>query len=137
MQRAAFFDIRVCHPNADSYKELSLKQIYKLHEDKKKRKYASRVIDVEDGTFTPLVFHHNRRYVSGVSAVPFRSRLAELISSKKLEDYATTITWIRTKISFAILQIALVCLRRTRSRRRKTNLQENDLETERELAGLT
>ena len=30
-QRAAFFDIRVCHPNADSYKELSPKQIYKLH----------------------------------------------------------------------------------------------------------
>ena len=28
-QRAAFFDIRVCHPNADSYKELSPKQIYK------------------------------------------------------------------------------------------------------------
>ena len=39
-QRAAFFDIRVCHPNADSYKELSPKQIYKLHEDEKKRKYA-------------------------------------------------------------------------------------------------
>ena len=55
-QRAAFFDIRVCHPNADSYKELSPKQIYKLHEDEKKRKYASRIIEVENGTFTPLVF---------------------------------------------------------------------------------
>ena len=54
-QRAAFFDIRVCHPSADSYKELSPKQIYKLHEDEKKRKYAFRII-VENGTFTPLVF---------------------------------------------------------------------------------
>ena len=44
-QGAAFFDIRVCHANADSYKELSPKQIYKLHEDEKKRKYASRIID--------------------------------------------------------------------------------------------
>ena len=26
-QRAAFFDIRVCHPNADSYKEHTPKQI--------------------------------------------------------------------------------------------------------------
>ena len=55
-QRAAFFDIRVRHPNADSYKELSPKQIYKLHEDEKKRKYTSRIIKVENGTFTPLVF---------------------------------------------------------------------------------
>ena len=77
-QRAAFFDIRVCHPNADSYKELSPKQIYKLHEDEKKRKYASRIIEVENGTFTPLVFCHDRRCVSGVSAVPFQACRAHL-----------------------------------------------------------
>ena len=35
-QRAVFFDVRIRHPNADSYKELSPKQIYKLHEDEKK-----------------------------------------------------------------------------------------------------
>ena len=67
----------------------------------------------------------------------YHSRLAELISSKKQEEYATTITWIRTKVSFAILRTALVCLRGTRSRRRKTNVQENDLEIEKGLAGLT
>ena len=55
-QRAAFFDVRICHPNSDSYKEFSPKQINKLHEDEKKRKYASRIIEVENGTFTPLVF---------------------------------------------------------------------------------
>ncbi|CAH3017189.1 unnamed protein product [Porites evermanni] len=42
-QRAAFFDIRVCHPNADSYRDLSPKQIYRIHENEKKRKYNSRV----------------------------------------------------------------------------------------------
>ena len=26
-QQSAFLDVRVCHPNADSYRELSLKQI--------------------------------------------------------------------------------------------------------------
>ena len=46
-QRAAFFDIRVCHPNADSYRDLSPKQIYKIHENKKKRKYSSRVTEIE------------------------------------------------------------------------------------------
>ena len=56
IQRTAFFDIRVCQPNADSYKELSPRQIYNLHEDEKKRKCASRITEVENGTFTPLVF---------------------------------------------------------------------------------
>ena len=50
-QQAAFFDIRVCHLNADSDKKLSPKQIYKLHLDEKKWKYASGIIEVENGTF--------------------------------------------------------------------------------------
>ena len=36
-QQSAFFDVRVCHPNADSYRELSPKQIFQLHENEKKR----------------------------------------------------------------------------------------------------
>ena len=53
--RSALFDVRVCHPNADSYKDLTPKQIYKKHEKEKKRQYAERVMDIEQGTFTPLV----------------------------------------------------------------------------------
>ena len=69
-----FLDIRVCHQNADSYK-----QIYKLHEDEKKRKYASRITEVENGTLTPLVF----TTPGGMSqeCQRYHSRLAELISS--------------------------------------------------------
>ena len=106
-----------------------------LHEDEKKRKYASRIIEVENGTFTPLVFTTTGGMTQECQR--YHSRLAELISSKKQEtDCATTITWIRTKVSFAILRTALVCLRGTRSQRRKTNVQENDLEIEKGLAGL-
>ncbi|EDO37922.1 predicted protein [Nematostella vectensis] len=32
-QRAAFFDVRVCHPNAGSYRDLELHQIYRNHEN--------------------------------------------------------------------------------------------------------
>ena len=34
---SAFFDARVCHPNADSYKELAAAQIYQMHENEKGR----------------------------------------------------------------------------------------------------
>ena len=55
-QSSAFFDVRVCHPNAESYKDLSPEQIYRQHENGKKRSYAKRVMEIEQGTFTPLVF---------------------------------------------------------------------------------
>ena len=61
----------------------------------------------------------------------YHSRLAELLAVKKQESYASTIAWIRTRVSFAILRSALVCLRGSRSRRRTTpNIQETDLELE-------
>ena len=34
-RQSAFFDIRVCHPNAESCKQLEPKQIYRLHEMKR------------------------------------------------------------------------------------------------------
>ena len=50
----------VCHPNADSYRDLIPKQIYKKHDNEKKRRYAERVMEIEQGTFTPLVFTTTR-----------------------------------------------------------------------------
>ena len=54
--RSAFFDVRVCHPDAASYRDLEPQQIYRIHENEKKRLYSRRVLDIEHGTFTPLVF---------------------------------------------------------------------------------
>ena len=117
------------HPNADSYKNLTPEQIYKLHQNNKKCLYSSRVLEVERGTFTPLAF----TTTGGMSdeCQRFHSRLAELLAVKKQDNYASTITWIRTRVSFAILRSALVCLRGSRSKRRTTpNIQETDLELE-------
>ena len=128
-EQSAFFDVRVCHPNADSYKNLTPEQIYKLHENDKKRLYLSRVLEVERGTFTPLVF----TTTGGMSneCQHYHSCLAELLAVKKWENYASTIAWIRTRVLFAIVRSALVCLRGLRSRRRTTpNIQETDLELE-------
>ena len=115
------------NPNADSYKNLTLEQIYKLHENDKKRLYSSRVLEVEQGTFTPLVFTTTGSMSD--ECQHYHSRLAELLAVKKQENYVSTITWIRTQVSFAILRSALVCLQGLRSKRRTTpNIQETDLE---------
>ena len=91
-EQSAFFDVR-------AYKNLTLEQIYKLHENDKKRLYSSRVLEVERGTFTPLVFTTTGA-MSG-ECQRYHSRLAELLAVKKQESYASTIAWIRTRVSFA------------------------------------
>ena len=80
-QRAGFFDIRVCHPNADWYRDLSPKQIYRIHENEKKRKYNSRTTEIEQGTFTSLVITTTGGMAD--ECLRYHSRLAELLSAKK------------------------------------------------------
>ena len=114
-QRSAFFDARICHPNSDSYRDMDLSQIYRQHETEKKRQYASRILEVEQATFTPLVFSTT----GGMAAEckRYHSRLAELLAPKKWESYATTMSWIRAKLSFTLLRSALLCLRGSRAKR--------------------
>ena len=65
------------------------------------------------------------------------SFLAELLSAKKQESYATTISWVRAKVSFAISRSALLCLKGSRTpRRRNLYVKDRDLEIETGQAGL-
>ena len=55
----------------------------------------------------------------------------------KQESYATTISWVRAKVSFAILRSALLCLRGSKTpRRRNLDVKDRDLEIEKGQAGL-
>ena len=110
--------IRRCEglsPNAVSYGDLEQQQIYRIHENEKKRLYSKRTLHIEHGTFTPLVFTTTGGM--GKECLMYHSRLAQLIAIKKGEQYAKTIAWIRTRTSFALLRSALVCLRGSSTRR--------------------
>ena len=130
-QRSAFFDVRVCHPNADSYRDLNPKQIYKKHENEKKKVCSSsmrKVMDIEQGTFTPLVFTTTYRMAD--ECVRYHNRLAELIANRKGESYTSAISGIRAKVSFAIVRSAILCLRGSRPRRRQLDFVDSDLQIE-------
>ena len=102
--------------NAVSYRGSGSKpDLYRQHETEKKRQYASRILEVEQATFTPLVFS-----TTGGMAVEckrYHSRLAELVVAKKCESYTTTMSWIRARVSFALLRSVLLCLRGSRAKR--------------------
>ena len=78
-QRTTFFDVRVCYPNADSYRDQELSQIYRNYEIEKKRSYSRRVLEVEHGTFTLLIFASTGGM--GKECLRFHSRLAELLAA--------------------------------------------------------
>ena len=52
----AFFDIRVFDPLAPSYRNMSLQASHEKNEKDKMRKYGQRVIQIEQGSLTPLIF---------------------------------------------------------------------------------
>ena len=93
----AFFDIRVMHVNFSSQAQKSTQKIFKSHEDSKKREYLERVLNVEHGFFTPLVFGTNGGM--GKECQMFMKHLATLLAEKSDERYSDTVTWMRTRTS--------------------------------------
>ena len=83
---------------------------------------------MEQGTFTPLVFATTGGMAEECKR--YHSRLAELLAIKKGEDYASTLSWLRAKVSVAILRSALLCRRGSRVRRRNVPLQDTDITIE-------
>ena len=82
------------------------------------RKSASRILEVEQGTFTPLVFSTTGGM--GEECARYHARLAELLAIKKGETYSTTVSWIQAKVAFAQLRGALLFLRVSRGNRKLT-----------------
>ena len=110
-----FLDIRVFHPNAPSYKNKSIEQLYTSHEQEKKRAYNERVLQVEKGSFTPIVMST----AGGMSkeAAKHHRRIAQLIADKRKEEYSHVMSYLRTRLRFNLLKSTLVAIRGIRGRK--------------------
>ena len=105
----AFFNVRVFDPNARRYSKQTLKQCYSLNKKEKKRYYNTRIMEVDQGSFTPLVFTVAGGIGGEVRA--FYLRLATLLSLKNGIEKSKVTSWIRSKVNFALLRSMLLCLR--------------------------
>ena len=98
----------------------------KKHEKEKKRAYNSRIMNVEHGTFTPLVFSltggegqeasiFHKNIIQKISATNeenssiFHKNIVQKISATNEENYDRVLSLIRGKLSF------LICVRESRS----------------------
>ena len=112
-----FLDVRVFHPNSESYLNNTPEQLYIQKENEKKNDYNDRVLQVEKGSFTPLIFSTTGGM--GPEATKYHKRVAELISAKRGEIYSDVVNHIRTRIRFSLLKSVLVAVRGDRGRRRR------------------
>ena len=111
----AFFDVRVFHPNAPTYRDRNLAALYKMHEGMKKREYGERVREVERGVFTPLVLSTTGGMANECTI--FFKRLADAIAEKRKLPYSQVMSWLRCRISFALIRSAIMAIRGSRSKR--------------------
>ena len=109
----AFFDVRVTNINCDSQRNSQISTILSNHEQEKKREYNRRVMEVEQGSFTPLVF--TTTGVMGYECSKFHKALAEKLSEKRGERYEDVMRYLRVKISFLAIKSTLLCLRGSRT----------------------
>ena len=114
-QQITFLDLRITHPNCPSNINKSIDQIYTQHQNEKKREYNERVLEVERGSFTPMVF----LTTGGASpeANKHHKRVAQLIAEKRKDDYSEIMAYIRTRVSFNLLRSILTALRGVRGKR--------------------
>lgn len=114
----ARLDVRVTNADNNSQITKPLKTVLRSHEQEKKRQYNSRVMEIEHGTFTPLVI--TVKGVIAPEANRFHKTLAEKIAIKSGERYDDVNRLIRIKMSFLVIKAALLCIRGSR------RLQNND-----------
>ena len=105
-----FFDVKIVNPLATSYPK-TIRDKY--HEEIKKLKHEQRIRDVENSTFNSLVF--SSAGGAGPLASKVMKRQAQKISEKREEKYSDVISFIRTKISFALLKSSILCIRGCRA----------------------
>ena len=109
-----FVDVMVTHPTGQTNMTKPLNRVYKDCERKKKCDYNQRIIDVERGTFTPLIYTTTGGM--GPECSRFNKRVAELIAEKRNEQYHEVIRHVRTSLRFALLRATLVAVRGIRGR---------------------
>ena len=109
-----YFDIRVTHPGCKTHSNTSLEKLLSSNEKAKHRNYSSRVINTERSSFVPLVFS------TGGSAAKkcdrHHRRVAELIANKRQEPYSDILSYIRTRVRFALLRSVLMAVRGIRGK---------------------
>ena len=107
--RRAFFDIRVFNANAQSNISRNIEETFSHHEREKARQYSDRIVNVEHGSFTPLIFSTHGDYSQLTSR--FIYQLAKLISQKRNICFSESKSWPNSKLSNLVARLTILYIR--------------------------
>ena len=124
----AFFDVKVVNPLARTNWNMKLNTMYRHHESLKNNAYRDRILQVDKGSFTPLVFSCTGG--AAPEATKFIKQLALKLSLRKMERYSETVSYLRRRFSFEILRTCVISLQGERG---KPKYQEDIMELDIEL----
>lgn len=108
----AYFDVKVINPNSESYLNTSTKKVYERAEKGKTSAYNERILNVEHGSFVPLIFSVTGGM--GDQAKIFGKLLCNKIAYKKRQNFNDVVNFYRCKLSFLIRRLVLLCIRGSR-----------------------
>ena len=111
--QTAYGDVRVFNPLAKCYLNQSLQAGYKRNENEKKRSYNERIINIDHGSFTPLIFSCFGGM--GRECSRYYSQIADLLAEKRNLPKSIISGWLRSRLNFSMLRSCLLCIRGTRS----------------------
>ena len=94
-------NVRIFNPSAPSNQPLH--SAYRRHDKEKRREYQQRVHEVENASFTPLIFTTTGGM--GDAATQFYKRLANLLSVKHSLSYGVVMGWLRCKFKLLLVEI--------------------------------
>ena len=120
----------VCHPSRSHYTSFiymgqKLETVFKKNETEKKTKYNQRVIDIEHGSFTPVVTSAYGGF--GRESGKFITELINKLSLKLDLPTSVVANYVRTKISFELVRSQVMCLRGSRTKK-KLNVEVGEME---------
>ena len=99
----------VFNPIAKRYVHMDTSKTYQLNENEKKKNYNECILEVEHGSFTPIVMSAYGGI--GKEGNKFYNRLAELLAEKKNQQLSVMTSWIRRKLIFALINSTCMCIR--------------------------
>jgi hypothetical protein len=110
---STFYDVWISNPNAPSNRSLAIAEVFKKNETEKMKAYGDRILQVEKGSFVPLVYTITGGM--GPQCEKLHKRIAELKADKRSERCnSDVINHLRTSFRFSLLKSVLVAIRGAR-----------------------
>ena len=90
----------------------NIEETFSHHEREKARQYSDRIVNVEHGSFTPIIFSTHGDYSQLTSR--FIYQLAKLISQKRNICFSESKSWLNSKLSNLVARLTILCIRGSR-----------------------